>query len=35
MQVLADELALVLADQKAPEEAIAAAHEQWTTIIGS
>jgi len=35
MQVLADELALVLADQKAPEEAIAAAHQQWTAIIGS
>lgn len=35
MQVLADELALVLADQKAPEGAIAAAHQQWTSIIGS
>lgn len=35
MQALADELALVLADQKSPEDAIAAAHQQWTTIIAS
>lgn len=35
MQVLADELALILADQKSPEDAIAAAHRQWTSIIGA
>lgn len=35
MQVLSDELALILAGQKSPEDAIATAHQQWTAIIGS